>query len=41
MSKTGAQDYIFSLEDISLEIKGEIPLKVSLDVKKGDFIIIK
>ena len=41
MSKTGAQNYIFSLEDISIEIKGEIPLKVSLNVKKGDFIIIK
>ena len=41
MSETGAQNYIFSLEDISIEIKGEIPLKVSLNVKKGDFIIIK
>ena len=39
MSETGAQNYIFSLEDISIEIKGEIPLKVSLNVKKGDFII--
>ena len=41
MNKIQAQNYIFSLEDISIAIKGEIPLKVSLKVKNGDFIIIK
>ena len=41
MNKIHTQNYIFSLEDISITIKGEIPLKVSLKVKNGDFIIIK
>ena len=41
MNKTQPHKYIFSLEDISISIKGEIPLKVSLNVKNGDFIIIK
>ena len=41
MNKIHTQNYIFSLEDISIAIKGEIPLKVSLKVKNGDFIIIK
>ena len=41
MNKINTQNYIFSLEDISIAIKGEIPLKVSLNVKNGDFIIIK
>ena len=41
MNKIHSQNYIFSLEDISIAIKGEIPLKVSLKVKNGDFIIIK
>ena len=41
MNKINTQNYIFSLEDISIAIKGEIPLKVSLKVKNGDFIIIK
>ena len=41
MNKTQTQKYIFSLEDISIAIQGEIPLKVSLKVKNGDFIIIK
>ena len=41
MNKVGTQNYIFSLENIPIAIKGEIPLKVSLKVKNGDFIIIK
>ena len=41
MNKVDTQNYIFSLENISIAIKGEIPLKVSLKVKNGDFIIIK
>ena len=41
MNKKNTQNYIFSLEDISITIQGEIPLKVSLKVKNGDFIIIK
>ena len=41
MNKIPTQNYIFSLEDISIAIKGAIPLKVSLKVKNGDFIIIK
>lgn len=41
MNKIDTQNYIFSLEDISIAIKGEIPLKVSLKVKNRDFIIIK
>ena len=41
MNKVDTQNYIFSLENISISIKGEIPLKVSLKVKNGDFIIIK
>ena len=41
MNKIHTKSYIFSLEDISIAIKGEIPLKVSLKVKNGDFIIIK
>ena len=41
MNNIHTQNYIFSLEDISIPMKGEIPLKVSLKVKKGDFIIIK
>ena len=41
MNKINTQNYIFSLEDISIAIKGETPLKVSLKVKNGDFIIIK
>ena len=41
MNKIPTQNYIFSLEDISITIKGAIPLKVSLKVKNGDFIIIK
>ena len=41
MNKDQTQKYIFSLEDISIAIQGEIPLKVSLKVKNGDFIIIK
>ena len=41
MNKVDTQNYIFSLENISIGIKGEIPLKVSLKVKNGDFIIIK
>ena len=41
MNKTQSKNYIFSLEDISIAIKGETPLKVSLRVNKGDFIIIK
>ena len=41
MNKIHTQNYIFSLENIPIAIKGEIPLKVSLKVKNGDFIIIK
>ena len=41
MNKAQTQKYIFSLEDISIGIKGEIPLRVSLKVKSGDYIIIK
>ena len=41
MNKINTQNYIFSLEDIAIAIKGEIPLKVSLKVKNGDFVIIK
>ena len=41
MNNIHTQNYIFSLENISIPMKGEIPLKVSLKVKKGDFIIIK
>lgn len=41
MNKVDTQNYVFSLENISIAIKGEIPLKVSLKVKNGDFIIIK
>ena len=41
MNKIPTQNYIFSLEDISITIKDAIPLKVSLKVKNGDFIIIK
>tara|TARA_B100001248_G_C27167941_1_gene356603 strand:- start:13 stop:666 length:654 start_codon:yes stop_codon:yes gene_type:complete len=41
MNKTYTQNYIFSLEDISIAIKGGIPLKVNLKVNNGDFIIIK
>ena len=41
MNKINTQNYIFSLEDIAIAIKGEIPLKVSLKVKYGDFVIIK
>ena len=41
MNKVDTQNYIFSLENIPIAIKGEIPLKVSLKVKNGDFIIIK
>ena len=41
MNNIHTQNHIFSLEDISIAIKGEIPLKVSLKVKNGDFIIIK
>ncbi len=33
MNKINTQNYIFSLENISIAIKGEIPLKVSLKVK--------
>jgi cell division transport system ATP-binding protein len=41
MNRVDIQKYIFCLENISIAIKGEIPLKVSLKVKNGDFIIIK
>ena len=41
MNNIHTQNHIFSLEDISIAIKGEKSLKVSLKVKKGDFIIIK
>ena len=41
MSKIQDSNYIFSLENISISIKGTIPLKVNLKVKKGDFVIIK
>ena len=41
MNKTYTQNHIFSLEDISIAIKGGIPLKVNLKVNNGDFIIIK
>ncbi len=41
MSKILDSNYIFSLENISISIKGTIPLKVNLKVKKGDFVIIK
>ena len=41
MNKDQTQKYIFSLEDISIAIKGGIPLKVNLKVNNGDFIIIK
>ena len=41
MNNSQTQKYIFSLEDISIAIKGETSLKVNLKVKNGDFIIIK
>ena len=41
MNKTYTQNYLFSLEDVSIAIKGGIPLKVNLKVNNGDFIIIK
>ena len=41
MNKTYTQNYLFSLEDVSIAIKGGIPLNVNLKVNNGDFIIIK